>query len=112
MPRLIWTAVRACSARGAYLMLAGPETARTQRQGNPGHERAQINQIWVKQAWRRHGPRRRSERRVGARLFEALARPLSSPGMAYWMIACSVYLYIAALGVNVRICRNSGVFVV
>jgi hypothetical protein len=44
-------------------------------------------------------------RRVGARLFGALARPLSSPGMAYWMIACSVYLYITTLGVNVRICR-------
>jgi hypothetical protein len=28
--------------------------------------------------------------------------------MAYWMIVCSVYLYIATLGVNVRICRISG----
>jgi hypothetical protein len=27
--------------------------------------------------------------------------------MAYWMIACSVYLYIATLGVNVRICREA-----
>jgi hypothetical protein len=26
-------------------------------------------------------------------------------GMAYWMVACSVYLYIAILGANVRICR-------
>jgi hypothetical protein len=26
--------------------------------------------------------------------------------MAYLMIACSVYLYIATLGVNVRICRD------
>jgi hypothetical protein len=26
--------------------------------------------------------------------------------MAYWMVACSVYLYIAILGVNVRICRR------
>jgi hypothetical protein len=32
-------------------------------------------------------------------------RGLSRPGMAYLMIACSVYLYIATLGVNVRICR-------
>jgi len=28
--------------------------------------------------------------------------------MAYWMVACSVYLYIAILGVNVRFCRRSG----
>jgi hypothetical protein len=26
--------------------------------------------------------------------------------MAYWMVACSVYLYIAILGANVRICRD------
>ena len=25
--------------------------------------------------------------------------------MAYWMVACSVYLYIVILGANVRICR-------
>jgi len=25
--------------------------------------------------------------------------------MAYWMVACSVYLYIVTFGVNVRICR-------
>jgi len=25
--------------------------------------------------------------------------------MAYWMVACSVYLYIVIFGVNVRICR-------
>jgi len=25
--------------------------------------------------------------------------------MAYWMVACSVYLYIAIFGANVRICR-------
>jgi len=37
-----------------------------------------------------------------------LARPLSSPGMAYWMVACSVYLHIAILGANVRICRRPG----
>jgi len=26
--------------------------------------------------------------------------------MAYWMVACSVYLYIVTFGVNVRICRD------
>jgi hypothetical protein len=31
-----------------------------------------------------------------------VGRPLSRPGMAYCMVACSVYLYIAILGVNVR----------
>jgi CspA family cold shock protein len=36
--------------------------------------------------------------------FGALAGPLSSPGMAYWMVACSVYLYIVTFGTNVRIC--------
>ena len=35
----------------------------------------------------------------------ALAGHLGSLGMAYWMVACSVYLYIAVLGANVRICR-------
>jgi hypothetical protein len=35
-----------------------------------------------------------------------LAGPLRSPGMAYWMVACSVYLYIAILGAKVRICRD------
>jgi hypothetical protein len=29
--------------------------------------------------------------------------------MAYWMIACSVYLYIATLGLKIRICRISRV---
>ena len=43
--------------------------------------------------------------RVGAQLFGALAGPISGPGMAYWMIACSVYLYIAHLGVNIHIYR-------
>jgi hypothetical protein len=28
--------------------------------------------------------------------------------MAYWMVACSVYLYIAILEANVRICRWVG----
>jgi len=37
-----------------------------------------------------------------------LAGPVSSPGMAYWMVACSVYLYIAILGANVRIRRGQG----
>jgi hypothetical protein len=32
--------------------------------------------------------------------------------MAYWMVACSVYLYIVTFGVNVRICRDSRAFVV
>ena len=32
--------------------------------------------------------------------------PPSSPDMTYWMIACTVYLYIAILGVNVRFCRD------
>jgi hypothetical protein len=27
--------------------------------------------------------------------------------MAYWMVACSVYLYVAILGANVRFCRES-----
>src|SRR5208337_3313532 len=36
----------------------------------------------------------------------ALAGHLSSPGMAYWMVACSVYLYIAILGANARFCRD------
>jgi hypothetical protein len=34
--------------------------------------------------------------------YLAVGGPLSSPGMAYWMVACSVYLYIAILGANVR----------
>jgi len=28
--------------------------------------------------------------------------------MTYWMVACSVYLYIATFGVNLRICREAG----
>ena len=40
--------------------------------------------------------------------YLAVGGPLSSPGMAYWMVACSVYLYIAILGANVRICRVPG----
>jgi hypothetical protein len=40
-----------------------------------------------------------------ARGYLAVGGPVSSSGIAYWMIACSVYLYIANLGANVRICR-------
>jgi hypothetical protein len=32
--------------------------------------------------------------------------------MAYWMVACSVYLYVAILGANVRICISVVVLVV
>jgi hypothetical protein len=31
--------------------------------------------------------------------------------MAYWMVACSVYLHIAIFGVNIHICRISRVWV-
>jgi hypothetical protein len=48
------------------------------------------------------------DRQVGERLFGALAGRFNSPGMAYWMVARSVYLYIATFGVNVRICRGQG----
>jgi hypothetical protein len=41
-----------------------------------------------------------------ARGYLALGGRFSSPGMAYWMVACSVYSCIAILGVNVRICRE------
>jgi hypothetical protein len=40
-----------------------------------------------------------------ARGYLAVGGPLSSPGMAYWMVVCSVYSYIAVLGANIRICR-------
>ena len=43
-----------------------------------------------------------------ARGYLAVGGALSSPGMAYWMVACSVYLYIVILGANVRICRRQG----
>ena len=49
-----------------------------------------------------HERRRTAGRRA---VIWPLARPLSSPGMAYWMVACSVYLYIVTLGANVRFCR-------
>jgi hypothetical protein len=39
-----------------------------------------------------------------ARGYLAVGGPFSSPRMAYWMTVCSVYLYIAILGANVRIC--------
>ena len=56
---------------------------------------------------RSQAPRCRPDRRVGARLF-GLWRGLSRPGMTYWMIACSVYSYIATFGVTIRICRRQG----
>jgi hypothetical protein len=36
-----------------------------------------------------------------------VGRPLSRPGMTYWMTACSVFLYIVMLGLNIRFCRES-----
>ena len=43
-----------------------------------------------------------------ARGYLGVGGPLSSPGMAYWMVACSVYfiLYIATSGANVRFCGH------
>jgi hypothetical protein len=58
-----------------------------------------------------HGPQARPRQEIkrqnggSGRGYLAVGGPLSSPGMAYWMVACSVYLYIAILGANVRICR-------
>ena len=43
-----------------------------------------------------------------ARGYRGAGRPLSSPGMAYRIVVCTVYLSIAPHGVNVRICRRSG----
>ena len=40
-----------------------------------------------------------------ARGYRGAGRPLSSPGMAYRIVVCTVYLSIAPHGVNVRICR-------
>jgi hypothetical protein len=50
---------------------------------------------------------RQSAAHIGgsARGYLAVGGPISSPGMAYWLVACSVYLYIAIFGANVRICR-------
>ena len=42
-----------------------------------------------------------------ARGYLAVGGASQQSGMAYWMVACSVYLYIAILGTNVRICRES-----
>jgi hypothetical protein len=47
-------------------------------------------------------PRRTADRRA---VIWTLAAHLSSPGIAYWMLSCSVYLYIYTFGANVRICR-------
>jgi hypothetical protein len=46
-------------------------------------------------------------RQIGgsARGYQDVGGPLNGPGMAHWMAACSVYLYIAILGANVRFCR-------
>ena len=38
-------------------------------------------------------------------VIRAFPGPLSSPGMTYWMVACTVYLFIVTLGKNVRFCR-------
>ena len=43
-----------------------------------------------------------------ARGYLAVGGASQLSGMAYWMLACSVYLYIAILGANVRICRGQG----
>ena len=48
---------------------------------------------------------------VGARLF-GVGRAAQQSRCDLLMVTCSVYLYIAHLGANVRICRNSGAFVV
>jgi hypothetical protein len=40
----------------------------------------------------------RAERRVGARLFGRWRCLSAVPVMAYWMVACSVHLYIVTLG--------------
>ena len=54
----------------------------------------------------RTGKRIMTRRRAAIR---GLPGPLS-PGMAYWMVACTVYLFIVTLGVNVRFCRVQVVF--
>ena len=41
-----------------------------------------------------------------ARGYLGVGGYLSSPGMAYWVDVCPVYLYIAILRANVRICRD------
>jgi hypothetical protein len=44
-----------------------------------------------------------------ARGYLAVGGASQQSGMAYLMIVCSVYLYIAILGANVRICRCASV---
>jgi hypothetical protein len=39
-----------------------------------------------------------------ARGYLAVGGAFQQSGMAYWMVACLVYSYIAILGANVRIC--------
>jgi hypothetical protein len=48
-------------------------------------------------------------RQIGgsARGYLGVGGASQQSGMAYWMVAYSVYLYIAILGANVRICRES-----
>src|SRR5271165_7373512 len=41
-----------------------------------------------------------------ARGYLAVGGASQQSGMAYWMVACSVYLYIAILGANARFCRD------
>jgi hypothetical protein len=55
-------------------------------------------------------PEDRQAHNGGGAVIRALPGPLSSPGMAYWMVACTVYLFIVTLGVNVRFCRVQVVF--
>ena len=51
-----------------------------------------------------------ADHKAGRRaIIWGVGRPLGSPGMAYWMIACSGYLSIVIFGVTVRICRISRV---
>jgi hypothetical protein len=45
------------------------------------------------------------DRLPGIAVIWALAGLSAVPGMTYWMVACSAYLYIAIFGANVRICR-------
>ena len=41
-----------------------------------------------------------------ARGYLGIDGHLSSPGMAYWVGVCPIYLCIATLGATVRICRG------
>ena len=52
--------------------------------------------------------RRKPRRTAAPRGYLAVGGASQQSGMAYWMVACSVYLYIAILGANIRICRDEG----